>query len=70
MAADAGPWRRGLLFASASVTDLQPAIRTHRIGLRGLIRREAIEQAVSSSASQIVLAATAVRPTGGMRRIP
>src|SRR5215216_4382180 len=36
----------------------------------GLIRGEAIEQAVASGAAQIGLAATAVRAARGMRRVP
>src|SRR5436309_101927 len=36
----------------------------------GLIRGEAIEQAVAAGAAQIGLAATAVRAARGMRRVP
>src|SRR5438132_2907823 len=38
--------------------------------LRASVRREAVEQAVAAGALEIVLAAAAVRPARGMRRVP
>src|SRR5262249_5850556 len=37
---------------------------------RSLLGREAVEEACASGALEVVLAAAAVRPTGGMRRVP
>src|SRR5437016_11555757 len=37
---------------------------------RASVRREAVEQAVAAGALEIVLAAAAVRPSRGMRRVP
>src|SRR5438105_15449413 len=37
---------------------------------RASVRREAVEQAVAAGALEIVLAAAAVRPARGMRRVP